>query len=274
MPPTLRRTPRTAKGYVEPELSVSPEVLPLHMVLVPGGAFTMGSPDDEPDHEDDEGPQREVIVPSFFMGRYPVTQAQWQAGVSLPKVERDLEENPSYFKGDNHPIDTVSWYDAVEFCQRLAKHTKRPYRLPTEAEWEYACRAGTQTPFYFGDTIGTDVANYDGNYTYGEGEKGDYLEAATPVNKFGIANGFGLSDMHGNVWEWCEDCWHSNYEGAPTDGSAWIEGGDADYRVQRGGSWFYFPRYCRSARRVNFTPDNRSNYSGFRVVSSAPRILQ
>ncbi|MFG6101655.1 formylglycine-generating enzyme family protein [Leptothoe sp. EHU-05/26/07-4] len=273
MPPTLRRTPRTAKGYVEPELSVSSEELPLHMVLVPGGTFTMGSPEDELERDNYEGPQREVTVPSFFMGRYPVTQAQWRAVVSLPKVERDLEASPSNFKGDNHPVDSVSWYDAVEFCQRLEQHTKRPYRLPSEAEWEYACRAGTQTPFYLGNTISTNVANYDGNEIYGDGEKGEYREATTPVNKFGIANRFGLSDMHGNVWEWCQDHWHGNYEGAPTDGSAWIEGGDSDYRVLHGGSWPFNPGDCRSAYRNNLTPASRFSF-GFRVVCSAPRILQ
>ena len=274
MPPTLRRTLRTAKGYIEPELSLPSEELLLHMVLVPGGSFIMGSPAAEPERDDSEGPQREVIVPSFFMGRYPVTQAQWRVVVSLPKVERDLEENPSSFEGDNHPVDTVSWYEAMEFCQRLEQHTKRPYRLPSEAEWEYACRAGTQTPFYFGDTISTNVANYEGNYTYGEGEKGDYREATTPVNKFGIANEFGLSDMHGNVWEWCQDHWHSNYQGAPNDGSAWEDKEKGANRVLRGGSWFNYPRNCRSAYRDNFTPDVRFNYLGFRVVCSAPRILQ
>ncbi len=263
MSPTLRRTPRTAKGYVEPELSLPSEELSLHMVLVPGGTFTMGSPEDESGHEDNEGPQREVTVPSFFMGRYPVTQAQWRAVVALPKVENDLEEDPSSFKGDNHPVETVSWYDAVEFCQRLAQHTQRPYRLPSEAEWEYACRAGIQTPFYFGDTISTNVANYDGNYTYGEGEKGEYRETTTPVNEFGIANGFGLSDMHGNVWEWCQDHWHGNYQDAPTDGSAWIEGGDSDLRVVRGGSWFNNPRYCRSAVRYINLPTTATTATVF-----------
>ncbi|MEM9091267.1 MAG: formylglycine-generating enzyme family protein [Cyanobacteria bacterium P01_F01_bin.53] len=274
MPPTLRRTPRTAKGYIEPALSLPSEVLPLHMVLVPGGTFTMGSPADEPQRSDNEGPQREVTVPAFFMGRYPVTQAQWRVGVSFSKVEHDLEVDPARFKGDNHPVETVSWYDAVEFCQRLAQHAKRPYRLPSEAEWEYACRAGTQTPFYFGDTITSNVANYDGNYTYGDAEKGNYRKTTTPVNKFGVANGFGLSDMHGNVWEWCQDHWHQNYEGAPNDGSAWEDREENNTRVLRGGSWDLNPGYCRSACRFNITPDNRFFSFGFRVVCSAPRILQ
>lgn len=271
---TLRRIPRKAKGYVEPELSLPAELLPLHMVLVPGGTFTMGSPEDEPERKDNEGPQREVTVPSFFMGRYPVTQAQWRAVVALPKVEHGLEENPSNFEGDNHPVDSVNWYDAVEFCQRLAQLTKRPYRLPSEAEWEYACRAGTQTPFYFGDTISTRVANYYGDDTYGDGEKGDYRETTTPVNKFGIANGFGLSDMHGNVDEWCQDHYHNNYEGVPSDGSAWVDRGENDRRVLRGGSWNILPWFCRSASRNTYTPDYRPYFIGFRVVCSAPRILQ
>jgi formylglycine-generating enzyme required for sulfatase activity len=274
MPLTLRLTPRTAQGYVEPLLAVG-DALPLHMVLVPGGTFLMGSPPDEPERSDEEGPQHEVTVPSFFMGRYPVTQAQWRAGAALPQVKRKLKAAPSNFKGDNNPVEQVTWYDAVEFCARLSVHTGRPYRLPSEAEWEYACRAGTTTPFYFGQILTTDVANYDGNSTYGDGPQGESRKATTPVDHFGIANAFGLSDMHGNVREWCQDHWHSNYEGAPTDGSVWIEGGDSRERMLRGGSWIDDPWVCRSAYRYNDMADIDTDLViGFRVVCSAPKTLQ
>ncbi|NEO21280.1 MAG: formylglycine-generating enzyme family protein, partial [Moorea sp. SIO4A5] len=126
------------------------------MVAIPEGSFIMGSPETEEGHTNDESPQHRVTVTSFFMGKYPVTQAQWQAVAALPQVNRELEPDPSHFKGKNRPVEQVSWYDAVEFCERLSQYTKRPYRLPSEAEWEYACRAGTTTPFHFGETITTD----------------------------------------------------------------------------------------------------------------------
>ena len=211
----------------------------LEMVAIPKGKFMMGAPENEPGRYDDESPQHEVQVPGFFMGRYPVTQAQWRAVESLPKVARDLESDPSSFKGDNRPVEKVSWLDAVEFCARLAQHTGREYRLPTEAEWEYACRAETITPFHFGEMITTGVANYDGSAFEG-GPKGDSRGETLPVGELNVYNRFGLSDMHGNVDEWCEDHWHGNYEGnPPMDGSAWIdEGAEEDKaRVRRGGSW-------------------------------------
>ena len=153
------------------------------------------------------------------MGKYPVTQAQWRfVAAQLPQVNRELEIDPSRFKGDNLPVETISWLDAEEFCQRLSHHTGRLYRLPSEAEWEYACRAGTTTPFHFGETISPEFANYNGEYTYGNGEKGVYRKQTTPVGSFQVANPFGLYDIHGNVWEWCADDWHKNYQGAPSDG--------------------------------------------------------
>jgi formylglycine-generating enzyme required for sulfatase activity len=269
---TIRRTPRTAQGYIEPLLEV-PDALPLHMALIPGGSFLMGSPDDEPERDDSEGPQHEVTVPPFFMGRYPITQAQWRAVAALPQVNRELKPDPSYFKGPNRPVEQVTWYDAVEFCDRLAQHTKRPYRLPTEAEWEYACRAGTTTPFYFGKTLTPKLANYNSQQSYNEGPTGKSPGETTPVDQYGIANAFGLSDMHGNVSEWCQDYWHENYDDAPTDGSAWTTGGDDSRRVLRGGAWFTAPGLCRSAFRDGSLPDSRSSYQGFRVVCSAPRAL-
>ena len=174
----------------------------LDLVCIPGGSFTMGSPDNEESRDSDESPQHRVTVQPCLIGKYPITQAQWKAVAALPKVERDLKPDPAYFKGDNRPVEQVSWDDAMEFCQRLSKRTGREYRLPSEAEWEYACRVGTTTPFHFGATIMPDLANYDGNYTYGNGPKGKYREQTTDVGSF-PPNAFGLFDTHGNVYEWC-----------------------------------------------------------------------
>jgi formylglycine-generating enzyme required for sulfatase activity len=249
------------------------DAIGLDMILVPSGTFRMGSPEAEPERSEDEGPQHEVSVSSFFMGRYPVTQAQWRFVAALDEVKRALEPDPSNFKGDKRPVEQVSWYDAVEFCDRLATHTDRPYRLPSEAEWEYACRSGTTTPFYFGKTLTTELANYDGNATYDVGTQGEYRNETTPVDHFEIANAFGLCDMHGNVDEWCEDHWHKNYEDAPTDGSAWLTEDESANRILRGGSWRSDPRNCRSAYRNFPSPDFRNYNVGFRVVCSAPRTL-
>ncbi|TVQ24919.1 MAG: formylglycine-generating enzyme family protein [Leptolyngbya sp. DLM2.Bin15] len=246
----------------------------LEMALISSGTFLMGSPKDELERRDTEGPQHLVTVPTFFMGRYPITQAQWRAVAAMSKVEHDLEPDLSRFKGDMRPVEQVSWEDAMEFCARLSARTKRSYSLPSEAEWEYACRAGTTTPFHFGETITTDVANYRGtddkdlnrSGSYGDGPKGEYRKETTPVDYFGVANAFGLCDMHGNVWEWCLDSWHGNYEGAPTDGSAWDADRVRDTRVLRGGSWNFNPRYCRSAYRGITLPANRDVNVGFRVV--------
>jgi len=233
----------------------------LDLVSVPGGDFLMGSPEDETDRLDWEGPQHRVQLPEFWMGKFPVTQAQYQAITG---------KNPSGFKGENRPVEKVSWDDAVAFCEALSQQTGRDYRLPSEAEWEYACRAGTTTPFHFGPTITPELANYDGNYSYGSGPEGTYRQQTTEVGSF-PPNGFGLYDMHGNVWEWCQDVWHGSYEGAPTDGSAWLEGGEQNRRLLRGGAWRNDPRYCRSADRLHGSPDDRDDDRGFRVVWSAAR---
>jgi len=270
----IQRRPGTAKYFKEPLLSLEPEAISLDMLLVPGGSFVMGSPKDELERSDAEEPPHQVTVPSFFMGRYPVTQAQWQAVAALPTVARDLKPEPSNFQGKNRPVEQVSWYDTVEFCARLEVLTARAYRLPSEAEWEYACRAKTQTPFYFGNTLTTELANYVGNYTYSNGPTGEYRKETTPVDLFGLANAFGLCDMHGNVYEWCKDHWHSNYEDAPTDGRAWLSEDDKANRVRRGGSWNFYPSNCRSAYRDCVTPDDAYGNIGFRVVCSAPRILK
>jgi formylglycine-generating enzyme required for sulfatase activity len=239
----------------------------LEMVYIPGGTFLMGAPKEEEGSRDNERPQHQVTIPPFFMGKYPVTQKQWRAVAALPQINRKLNPNPSRFEGYDLPVEKISWYDCAEFCARLSAYTKRDYRLPSESEWEYACRAGTTTPFHFGETISTEVANYNGEYTYGSGSKGEKRKQTTPVGSFHVANAFGLFDMHGNVWEWCADEYHQNYDGAPVDGSAWNSNNEND-RMLRGGSWFDYPWDCRSAYRVVYSPDGWDDDRGFRVVVS------
>ncbi|MGH9799279.1 MAG: formylglycine-generating enzyme family protein, partial [Blastocatellia bacterium] len=198
----------------------------LDMVEVPGGRFTMGSPANEANRYSSESPQHPVNVSSFWMGKFEITQAQWQALMG---------NNPSSFKGDgNLPVEQVSWNDAQEFLKKLNARSNlqgKAYRLPTEAEWEYAARAGTTTPFAFGETVTPQIINYDGNYPYASAPNGEYRRKTVLVGSLKVANAFGLFDMHGNVWEWCQDVWHSDYNGAPSDGSAWLSGGDSSYRV-------------------------------------------
>jgi len=237
----------------------------LEMAEIPEGSFLMGSPEGEEGSRDNERPQHKVTIQRFSMGKYPITQAQWQAVAELPQINHHLEPNPSGFKGVDLPVESVNWNDAVEFCQRLANHTKRKYRLPSEAEWEYACRGGTTTPFHFGETLTTDLANYNGKDIYGRGPKGTYREKTTEVGSFGVANAFGLYDMHGNVLEWCEDRTHENYEGAPTDGSAWLDGNNSN-RLMRGGARNNKPVFCRCSCRSWFGNGYRHKDSGFRVV--------
>ncbi|MEO0935742.1 MAG: formylglycine-generating enzyme family protein, partial [Cyanobacteria bacterium J06641_2] len=234
----------------------------LDMVQIPGGEFLMGSPSSEEKRQDDESPQHKVNIKPFYMGKFAVTQAQYQA---------IMGENPSRFKGNNRPVETVSWNDATEFCQKLTGKTGRTYRLPSEAEWEYACRAGTTTSFHFGETITTKLANYDGTTTYANEPRGEYRKQTTEVGNF-PRNAFGFCDMHGNVWEWCQDTWHDNYNGAPTDGSAWIENGNDSPRVLRGGSWKNNPGFCRSAfRYYSIGRGAFDDLFGFRVVCVSGR---
>ena len=255
----------------------------LEMVAIPGGTFTMGTEDEEIErlvkkfdwqYFSREKPQHQVTLPSFYMGKYPITQAQWQAIAATAKIDIDLETNPSNFTGNELPVERVTWYQATEFCKRLSRETKQEYRLPSEAEWEYACRAGTTTPFYFGETITGKLANYDASNTYADEPKGEYRKETTPVGQF-PPNAFGLYDMHGNVWEWCADTWHDNYDGAPTDGSVWTKNGNDNRSPLRGGSWSDNPNDCRSAFRYDL--DRRVNiyygYVGFRVVCGAGRTL-
>jgi formylglycine-generating enzyme required for sulfatase activity len=214
----------------------------LQMVSIPAGIFLMGAPELEEGSSDYQRPQHRVSVPAFYMSKCPVTQAQYAAVMG---------SNPSYFQGGDRPVETVSWHDAVEFCQKLSQLTDRHYRLPSEAEWEYACRAGTTTAFYFGEKIDPSVVNYRS-------------EETTVVGIF-PANHYGLYDMHGNILEWCADRYHGSYAGAPTDGRAWVVDGDRLY-VLRGGSWYSKMSYCRSAARIYYRPDYRCSYFGFRVV--------
>ncbi|MEO1590472.1 MAG: formylglycine-generating enzyme family protein, partial [Cyanobacteria bacterium J06632_22] len=267
----VRRQRRQARQLVE-EL---PGGVTLEMVAIPSGIFMMGSPEDEVDRSTREGAQHEVSVFPFLLGKYPVTQAQWRAVAGLPPVEIELTPDPSSFKGDNRPVESVNWHEAVEFCARLSAHTNRQYGLPSEAQWEYACRAGTTTPFHFGETITTNLANYNGtdrlgydsSGSYGTGPKGESREKTTPVVLFEIANRFGLWDMHGNVWEWCADHWHNGYTGAPIDGTAWLndEEEQAKQHVLRGGSWFNPPSGCCSTSRLNFSSGTRNFGLGFRA---------
>lgn len=249
----------------------------LEMVILPGGPFTMGAPREEEGWHPSQGPQRSVTLRPFSLSKYPVTQAQWRAVAALPVVGRSLDPDPAHFKGDHHPVEQVSWLEAVEFCDRLTAHTGRPYRLPSEAEWEYACRGGTETPFHVGETLTTDLANYSGvdweyqgrlcnRGSYGQGPQGEDRRETVPVGYFAHANAFGLCDLHGNVREWCQDTWHDTYAGAPTDGTAWETGGDPKRRILRGGSWNVGPRSCRSAFRSRAEGDRGLYDIGFRVA--------
>jgi formylglycine-generating enzyme required for sulfatase activity len=250
----------------------------LEMVEIPAGTFLMGLSDlprkgtaQLPPNLLRTRPQHQVTVPAFYMGKYEVTQAQWRAVAGLPKVAEDLDPDPSFYKGNDRPVERVSWAEAVEFCARLSQKTGRTYRLPSEAEWEYACRAGTTTPFHFGETITTDFANFNGEEPYEVTPKGLFRNQTTPVGLPGGANAFGLYDMHGNVNELCLDVWHPNYLNAPTDGSAWESGGNQSFRVSRGGGWRQGAEACRSVSRFNSRIDGKAPGIGFRVVMAGAR---
>ena len=256
----------------------------LDMVQIPGGTFMMGSPESEEGRDDDEA-QQQVTVDDFYIGKYEVTQEQWQA---------IMGNNPASFKkGGKYPVEKVSWNDCQEFCEKLSEKTGLTFTLPTEAQWEYACRAGTTTPFYYGETLSTDIANYNGKYVYGESKKGVYRQETTEVGSF-PANGFGLHDMHGNVWEWCQDDYEKNYQAnnknfqqdankvtanAVTLVSASFApnillANNSQYKSLRGGSWVSIPNNCRSAIRVNdYRRDDEDYTFGFRVVCVFGRNL-
>jgi formylglycine-generating enzyme required for sulfatase activity len=274
------------------------------LLRLPAGHFWMGAPEEEQDSRSNERPVHRVSVGECLMGQTPVTQAQWrvvaqwQPGPNEEPWAMELDPDPvakledsRRFLGDQRPVVNVSWHEAKEFCRRLRRRTGKHYTLPSEARWEYACRAGTTTPFHFGPTLTTELANYKGTRSYpagdgdgdgtGEAEgkgaahgaKGEYRRRTTEVASF-PANAWGLQDMHGNVWEWCADHWHDNYEGAPEDGSPWLSTESPNgeerkpsgaARLLRGGSWIGFPRYCRSAYRLGDHPVARVDLVGFRV---------
>lgn len=253
------RRPAQAVGYGE-DLG---EGVMLEMVQIPGGTFAMGSPDSEPQREGSESPLHQVTLRSYYASRYEITQRQWRVVAAMAPVERQIDPSPSQFKGDDLPVESVSWHDAREFCQRLTRHTGRAYRLPSEAEWEYACRAQSSTPFCFGETLSSEIANYQASHTYGQGQKGNYRLAPVAVGALGAANDFGLYDVHGNVGEWCQD-FYGRY---PTEHVHDPRGPElGTNRVFRGGGWQSFPWLCRSASRGAAHPDLRRADLGFRVV--------
>jgi len=249
----------------------------LEMVSIPSGRFVMGSPETEEGYHASQGPQHQIDIHDFWMSRYPITQSQWEFVANLPKVAEYLNPECANFREAERPVEQVSWYEAMEFCARISQLSGKKYALPSEAEWEYACRAQTQTPFHFGQTMTTDLANYSGidweyqgkicsKGSYGAGPLGCDRRETTPVANFAVANSFGLSDLHGNVREWCADPWHRNYTNAPTDGRIWQQNGDESKRVIRGGSWNTAPQKCRSARRDRFDPHASLYDIGFRVI--------
>ncbi|MDF5706428.1 MAG: formylglycine-generating enzyme family protein [Nostoc sp. S4] len=240
----------------------------LEMVYIPGGEFWMGSPESEGKQYSNERPQHKVTLKPFLIGKYPITQAQWREVATLPEVRQSLKLRPSRNGGKSHPITQISWFEAVEFCDRLSQKTGKHYHLPSEAEWEYACRAGTRTPFHFGETITSDLVNYDGRYSYASERKGIYRETTTPVGSFQVANFFGLFDVHGNVWEWCLDHWHENYNNALNNRDTWQDCSNNQTRVMRGGSWRNDPHLCRSSSRLQKNASEMSNHIGFRIICS------
>jgi formylglycine-generating enzyme required for sulfatase activity len=241
------------------------------LALIPAGSFRMGSPDGEAERGKDEGPVHEVrITRPFYLGVHPVTQAQYQ---------RVMGSNPSHFHagdggGPEHPVDQVTWDEAMEFCRRLSASPEeraagREYRLPTEAEWEYACRAGTATPFWWGASASSTQANFKGSHPYGGGEKGPYPRRTTRVGAYS-ANPWGLHDVHGNVWEWCAD-WFDEacYANSSIEDPLGPESGSG--RVLRGGSWHSVGGSCRAAFRCRYAPGSRYSSIGFRTALTAPQ---
>jgi formylglycine-generating enzyme required for sulfatase activity len=249
----IQRVVHEAQVFIEP-LGKDVNV---EMIFIPGGIFQMGSPL----HHgfEDEHPQHPGSIAPFFMSKSTITQEQW-----LAVMKKKLSWR---FQGARRPVDSVSWNDAQDFCRRLSKIVKKAYRLPGEAEWEYACRANTGTPFSYGPTLTTDMANYVGEYVFAQEPKGIYRHETTEAGFF-PPNAFGLYDMHGGLWEWCADAWHDDYTGAPADGSVWETGQQASYRVGRGGSWHEPPNNCRCGVRLKYDPTERDEFFGFRIALS------
>lgn len=257
-----RAIPTLQSGLVAGQVLKDCDECP-ELVVVPGGSFVMGSPENEPQRRLDEGPQRRVTIQAVAVGRYEVTFGQWDACVAAQGCSHRPADN-GWGRGDR-PVMNVSWEDAQQYVKWLSQKTGKEYRLLSEAEWEYAARGGTETPFQTGQTIATSQANFDGTSTYNGSAKGEFRGMTVPVGQF-APNTFGLYDMHGSVWEWVQDVWHGSYLGAPTDGSAWMAGGDRSRRVLRGGSWGNYPRFLRSAMRYHYAPDDRDYVTGFRIA--------
>jgi len=231
-------------------------------IWIPAGCFMMGAPDAEKEREYDEGPRHRVSLDGFWMSKYQITQGQWEA---------IMGNNPSRFKnGENYPVERINWDDTQAFIGKLNARGKAHFRLPTEAEWEYACRAGTTTPFYFGNTISSDTqVNYDGDHPYGDGPQEIYREETTPVGNF-PPNAFGLYDMHGNVLEWCQDWYDKKFYSSAeaTKRNPVCNNSESGYRVLRGGSWVNYAWNSRSAYRDWGAPDYRYLFIGARLVVS------
>lgn len=257
----------------------------LDLVAIPAGTFLMGASSKEEegihwpfsDYQNPcryERPQHEVAVRAFFMAKYPITQAQWKKVAKLPQIAQELPSNPSHFKGDDLPVEGITCYDAIEFCARLSQNTEHKYRLPSEAEWEYACRAGTTTPYHCGETIVTDLANFRPSFPYGYGPRERWDRSHNQTTDVGVfpPNAFGLYDMHGNVWEWCLDSFHEFYIGAPTDGTPWISR-RGNSRMLRGGSWHCDTHRCRSAARLAVIHKRSPIKLGLSLESLEPSVL-
>jgi formylglycine-generating enzyme required for sulfatase activity len=257
---------RQVYGYVE-DLD---DGLNIDLVAIPGGSFMMGNTEAKRS-EDNDLQLHHVDIRPFFLSRFVITQTQWQKVVNLPKVNIDLPLNESRHEGENRPIEQISWEEAVEFCNRLTLLTGREYRLPTEAEWEYSCRAGTTTPFHFGETISPEIANYASSYKWGNGPYGGRRFTTVEVGKF-PANEFGLHEMHGNVWEWCHDDYVDKYVNALSDGSPYLGSEDKENtrKVMRGGDYGVAPGWCRSGFRFAQPKSWRKReHVGFRIACSA-----
>ena len=231
-----------------------PDDVYLDLALIPAGSFLMGN--HLPGGYKDEKPQHYVHLNSFFMSVTGITQHQWKAVMGkLP---------PCRGKTLDHPVDRVSWIDAGNFCTKISRLTDKMYRLPSESEWEYACRAGSSAAFCYGNMITTDFCNYVGAHSYKGGPEGVYRHGPVPPGQF-PPNKYGLYDMHGNLWEWCQDSWHDSYDGSPVDGEAWLNGGTEE-RVLRGGSWHDPPDLCRSSCRLKLMPSEGEDYTGVRIA--------
>jgi formylglycine-generating enzyme required for sulfatase activity len=278
----------TMKGGMQREGKLFREELgdseSLEMVELPSGNFWMGAPGNEfaqvlkelqkiglpsrQAHEvaQSEIPQGQVQVVSFYLSRREVTQAQWAQVADWPRVHIELNSEPSFFRGKDRPVEQISWEEAIEFCDRLSARTGRPYRLPSEAEWEFACRGGTLTPYHFGETISSSAANFDATFPWGRAKSEQRRQQTLDSGSTGAANSFGLLDMHGNVQEWCMDPWHPNYQGSPSGASVWEKDGDPQFRIVRGGSYLSAAAFCRSASRTKNEYTRRFSDTGFRVA--------